>query len=743
MVSSRPRITATSGLIGDACRSLRSSRSTSLLAAGDRRPSASLRAYSAVSSSGVSPASSISSRITRSFSCRKSWRWALSMRCCTLLTISCSMPSTAFSSARASIRARRRSCVDSISRSACLSAVSICRCAATTSAISSGSSVWLTTYCSSSASCGLSCTYPANSTATRRASERQRTSARSGGARGVELTRKNGSVLSKRSMRTRSWPSTSAFTLPSGSLKSCSTLTRVPTGMMSSAPGSSTDASRCELRMSGVFWLKAVSMAWMDFSRPTKRGATILGKTTSSRVGSSCRAAAGAPGRTAPSAAAASPSGRLGVTLRRRLLRLDDQRGVDASLDALPRDHAFAHVAPRGQVEHHAHQRLLDDRAQAARPRTAAERLGGDGPEGLVGEHQLDSVQREELPVLLGERVLGLGEDAPQVGLVEVVHGRDHRQTADELGDQPEVEQVFGQGVREDRARVLVRLARDVGHEAHALAAHAALDDLLEAGEGAATDEEDVGGVDGEKLLVGVLAPALRRHARHGALEDLEQGLLHALARHVAGDRRVVGLARDLVDLVDVDDAGLGALEVEVGGLDELEQDVLDVLADVPGLGEGGGVGDGERYVEDARKGLRQQRLAAAGGAEQQDVALLQLDVGLAGGDRLHALVVVVHGHGERALGLLLADHVVVEDRVDVARLGQALEIQSDGRGELLVDDLVTEVDALVADVHAGAGDELLDLALRLAAETAEQLIVTVGRSCHLSLLLEDSPRPR
>src|SRR3712207_9244538 len=62
----------------------------------------------------------------------------------------------------------------------------------------------------------------------------------------------------------------------------------------------------------------------------------------------------------------------------------------------------------------------------------------------------------------------------------------------------------------------------------------------------------------------------------------------------VARDRRVLALARDLVDLVDVDDAGLGALHVVVGGLDELEQDVLDVLAYVAGLGERGGVGDGE-----------------------------------------------------------------------------------------------------------------------------------------------------
>jgi hypothetical protein len=38
-----------------------------------------------------------------------------------------------------------------------------------------------------------------------------------------------------------------------------------------------------------------------------------------------------------------------------------------------------------------------------------------------------------------------------------------------------------------------------------------------------------------------------------------------------AGDRVVVRLAGDLVDLVDVDDPGLGLLHVEVGRLDQLE----------------------------------------------------------------------------------------------------------------------------------------------------------------------------
>ena len=133
-------------------------------------------------------------------------------------------------------------------------------------------------------------------------------------------------------------------------------------------------------------------------------------------------------------------------------------------------------------------------------------------------------------------------------------------------------------------------------------------------------------GVDLDELLVRVLAAALRRNRRRRALEDLEQRLLNALAGDVAGDRRVLALAGDLVDLVDVDDAGLGLLDVVVGGLDQLEQDVLDVLADVAGLGERGGVGDRERDVEHPGQRLREVGLAAAGRADQQDVGLGQLD---------------------------------------------------------------------------------------------------------------------
>ena len=259
-----------------------------------------------------------------------------------------------------------------------------------------------------------------------------------------------------------------------------------------------------------------------------------------------------------------------------------------------------------------------------------------------------------------------------------------------------------------------------LGPEAHGPLPYPLLDDLLEAVEGPTADEQDVRRVDLDEVLVRVLAAALRRHVRQRALEDLEQRLLDALAGDVARDRRVVRLAGDLVDLVDVDDAALGACHVEVRGLDQPEQDVLDVLADVAGLGERGGVGDAEGNVQDLGQGLRQKRLARAGGTDQQDVRLLELHVvDLVAG--VHSLVVVVNGHRQDLLCLVLADDVLIEGNLDGPRVGQLGHLRLGARRleHLLFDDLLAEVDALVADVDALARNQLAYLFLALAAETA------------------------
>ncbi len=215
-----------------------------------------------------------------------------------------------------------------------------------------------------------------------------------------------------------------------------------------------------------------------------------------------------------------------------------------------------------------------------------------------------------------------------------------------------------------------------------------------------------------------MLASALGRHACRGPLDDLQQGLLDPLAGDVAGDRRRIGLAGDLVDLVDVDDAALGLLDVVVGGLQQVEDDVFDILADVSGLGQVGGVGNGEGHVEQLRQRLGQQRLAAPGGAEQQDVALLHLDIARLGGV-LDALVVIINGNGQDLLGLILADHVIVQDILDLGRPGQSRLVGLCRLFELGLfdDDVLAQVDTFVADIYGRSGNELFHFVLRFAAE--------------------------
>ena len=221
-----------------------------------------------------------------------------------------------------------------------------------------------------------------------------------------------------------------------------------------------------------------------------------------------------------------------------------------------------------------------------------------------------------------------------------------------------------------------------------------------------------------------MLSAALRRDAGHGAFNELEQCLLHALAGDIACDARVVALARDLVDLVDVDNAALRPLDVVVAVLQQLADDVLDILAHIARFGQRGGIGHHERHIELARQGLRQERLARAGGADQEDVALGEFDIVLA---RMllvaQALVMVVDRHRQGALGLLLADHIAVQIGLDIGGGGQvcAARLVCIERGLLVADDFVAQVNALIADEHRRPGDQFLDFMLALAAKRAIQ----------------------
>ena len=224
-----------------------------------------------------------------------------------------------------------------------------------------------------------------------------------------------------------------------------------------------------------------------------------------------------------------------------------------------------------------------------------------------------------------------------------------------------------------------------------------------------------------------MLAAAGGRNAGHRALKNLKQRLLNTLARNIAGNGEVLSLAGNLVNLVHVDNAHLSALNVAIGSIDKLEQNVLHVLAHVTSLGERGGIGDGKRHLEDARERLGEQGLAGTGGAEQQDVGLGELYLvhivvelrahavvkGRHRGAALdHAAIVVVHGNRHGALGVLLAHDISRKLVIDLVRRRHV-------RDDLAV---VLELKALGLGVHGG-----LPSSLAVVVEEARQLAVASG----------------
>ena len=189
-------------------------------------------------------------------------------------------------------------------------------------------------------------------------------------------------------------------------------------------------------------------------------------------------------------------------------------------------------------------------------------------------------------------------------------------------------------------------------------------------------------------------------------------------------------------------------LDVVVGRLQELEDDVLDILADIARFGQRGRVGHGEGHIENARERLREQGLARTGRPDQQDVGLRQFNIAVLA-RVIEPLVVVVNRHRQNPLGLRLADHVIVKDLADLARGRNAVLALDEGGLALLADDVHAQFDAFVADEHGRSGDQLAHFMLALAAEGAIERVlgVAVGLGHRLSpirpLVVQSTAQPK
>src|SRR6185295_6254592 len=89
----------------------------------------------------------------------------------------------------------------------------------------------------------------------------------------------------------------------------------------------------------------------------------------------------------------------------------------------------------------------------------------------------------------------------------------------------------------------------------------------------------------------------------------------------------------------------------------------------------------------------------------------------------------LIDGHRQALLRFVLSDDVFIEERFDFIRLGKRRTRRY--RLSLLVvaDDLVADVDALIADVNSGTSNQFFDFILRFTAERTAQRVV--GSSYH------------
>jgi hypothetical protein len=119
----------------------------------------------------------------------------------------------------------------------------------------------------------------------------------------------------------------------------------------------------------------------------------------------------------------------------------------------------------------------------------------------------------------------------------------------------------------------------------------------------------------------------------------------------------------------------------------------------------------------------------------------------------VNPLAVVVYGDGELLFGGFLPDHVLIEEFLDLKRLGDLVGRPGRRLDLVVFEDGIADRDALIADIRprvvAGRGDELTNYVLALMAKRTAQSIVGSGTlqaviSCSAIgfLLLPQGQRP-
>ena len=139
--------------------------------------------------------------------------------------------------------------------------------------------------------------------------------------------------------------------------------------------------------------------------------------------------------------------------------------------------------------------------------------------------------------------------------------------------------------------------------------------------------------------------------------------MLHTLTADITSDARTLALAALLVQLVYVDDALLSLFNVLIRSLIQPCYGFLNIKTHVATLSDAGGINDHHGHAHHLGHLLDHVGLAAASGSYEQEIALVNLH---AVNHRIvDALVVIVHGHADSHLCMILTYDALIEKLLD------------------------------------------------------------------------------
>src|SRR6184192_3854736 len=163
------------------------------------------------------------------------------------------------------------------------------------------------------------------------------------------------------------------------------------------------------------------------------------------------------------------------------------------------------------------------------------------------------AVEGDGVLVLANEAVGRAGEDLVQLVRRQLAKLHLHGEPAEQLREHAVLDELL-------HAQAQIALPSALGPEADLLV-HLR---LVQIGEGAGADEEDVVGVHLDEIVLVPVLGDVERHEDLAAFEELEERLLNAFAADVAAagaGAQASRAPRDLVDLVDEDDPALGRVD--------------------------------------------------------------------------------------------------------------------------------------------------------------------------------------